>query len=334
MTLLVRNAVLNGYLDLARSLGVDHLPLLRRVGLHPADLVVHNQWIAVDTVAELLHLSAAAASVEAFGLRLAENRRLSNLGPISLAAREEPDVRSALSMISRYEHLHSEALHIRVFELDGLATVKVDLDLSADTEGRQLIEQTVGTVVRIVRTLVGVHWKPVTVCFTHMPPTDLTIHHRVLGYAIRFGADFNGLVLYSAELDAPNTLSDPLFRPFAQQYIEAIAPARSADELDRIRNLIEALLPTGRCSLQQVAHTLGIDRKTVHRHLAKSNETFSSILNSVRIKLARQYVGRQSRSLTEVAQLLGFSELSAFSRWFRREFGTSPKAWRAIRPDA
>ena len=34
------------------------------------------------------------------------------------------------------------------------------------------------------------------------------------------------------------------------------------------------------------------------------------------------------RSLTEIAQELGFSEPSAFSRWFRRRFGCSPSEWR------
>jgi AraC-like DNA-binding protein len=57
------------------------------------------------------------------------------------------------------------------------------------------------------------------------------------------------------------------------------------------------------------------------------------VLNGVRVQLARQYVGNQSRPLTQTAELLGFSALSAFSRWFREEFGTSATAWRAARRD-
>ncbi|MEU6769845.1 helix-turn-helix domain-containing protein [Streptomyces sp. NPDC046759] len=82
-----------------------------------------------------------------------------------------------------------------------------------------------------------------------------------------------------------------------------------------MRELIEALLPTGRRSIEQIARSLGVDRRTVHRHLARSRETFSSLLHSTRAVLAEQFVAHPSRSLTEVSTLLGFSPLSAFSRW-------------------
>ncbi|WP_406423037.1 AraC family transcriptional regulator [Streptomyces sp. NBC_00873] len=332
MALLVRNAALTGYLDLIRSRGADPLPLLRCVGLHVADLAIHNQWIAIDAAAQLLEKSAAETGLENFGLRLAGNRTVSNLGPIGIAAQGEPDMRSVLRMLSRYQHLRSEAIHVRIAEIDGLATVKFNFDLSGSGEFRQFTEVTVGAFLRLMQIIIGSQWKPVTVCLAHEAPADLTLHHRILGGAIRFGGEFNGIVLHSHDLDAPNFLCDPAFQPYAKQYIETIASPRPEDELDRIRDLIEAMLPTGRCSLQQIAKTLGVNRVTVHRLLARSNTSFSAILNATRAELARRYVGHRKRSLTEVAELLGFSELSAFSRWFRTEFGSSPTAWRAEHP--
>ncbi|MFI5634945.1 AraC family transcriptional regulator [Streptomyces sp. NPDC051664] len=328
---LVRNAALNGYLALTRSLAVDPQPLLRSAGLANTDLAIHNKWIPADAVAQLLELSAVVTGEENFGLRLAEDRRFSNLGPVGLIARDEPDVRSALEMIMRYLHLHNEALHIGISETNSLVTVQLRIVLGTPTECRQAIELIVGAFHCIIRSLAGYTWNPVTVCFMHHAPNDLATHHRVLGPSIRFGEEFNGIIFYADDLDAPNTLSDPLLRPYTRQYLEAVALPRPTADVDRIRNLIEALLPTGRCSLQQVAHSLGVDRKTVHRHLARSNETFSSALNSTRIHLAQQYVGQQNRPLTQVAELLGFSALSAFSRWFRGEFGSSPRAWRVTR---
>ncbi|MEV6227915.1 AraC family transcriptional regulator [Saccharopolyspora shandongensis] len=328
---LVRNAALNGYLELTRALSVDPLPLLRSVGLHATDLAVHNKWISAEAVAELLELTAIATGRDDFGLRLAEDRPFSNLGPVSLAAREEPDVRSALEMITRYLHLHNEALRIRMVETNGLVTIKVDNALGTLAECRQATQLIVGVILCNIRSLTGHGWEPVAVCFSHDRPADLATHHRVLGWSIRFGEEFNGVVVYASDLDAPNTLSDPLLRPYARQYLEAIASPLPAADVDRIRDLIEALLPTGRCSLQQVAHSLGVDRKTVHRHLARFDETFSSVLNSTRRQLVQQYISSPSRPLTQVAELLGFSALSTFSRWFRSEFGSSPKAWRSAR---
>jgi len=78
-----------------------------------------------------------------------------------------------------------------------------------------------------------------------------------------------------------------------------------------------------------VAGCLGVDRRTVHRRLADSGETFSSMLNTVRAELAERLVPNPRRSLTEIGIALGFSEPSAFSRWFRGQFGCSPTQWRS-----
>ena len=97
----------------------------------------------------------------------------------------------------------------------------------------------------------------------------------------------------------------------------------------RVKALIEVLLPTGHCSIVQVARSLGVDRRTVQRRLAASGETFSSLLNAARAELAERLVLNPRRSLTEIAEELGFSEPSAFSRWFRGQFGCSPSEWRS-----
>jgi AraC-like DNA-binding protein len=60
----------------------------------------------------------------------------------------------------------------------------------------------------------------------------------------------------------------------------------------------------------------------------RPRETFSSIVDTVRIDLAQRYVKDRGRSLSDVAHLLGFSCSSAFSRWFRGKFGRSPLSWR------
>ena len=90
---------------------------------------------------------------------------------------------------------------------------------------------------------------------------------------------------------------------------------------DKARWLVREMLPLGRCSVEELAQHLGVDRRTVHRHLARTGETFSSLVNDVRGELAQSYLEGDTGRLTDVAHLLGFSALSAFSRWHRRHFG-------------
>src|SRR3954453_692204 len=143
---LVRAASLSRYLELCQTLGLDPQPLLRTVGLSAAALAVQDRWISGSAVAQLLERSAEASGHEDFGLRLAELRRFSTLGPISLVLREEPDGRSAVDLLLRHQRMYNEALHTRLSEADGVATLKIDLQFGDAMEARQATELAVGAL--------------------------------------------------------------------------------------------------------------------------------------------------------------------------------------------
>ncbi|MFI6309923.1 AraC family transcriptional regulator [Nocardia fusca] len=328
---LARYAALNNFVELGQSLGLDPARLVRAAGLDPASLGLPDRWVPAVAVADLLERAATESGREDFGLRLAESRRLSSLGPLSLAIREEPDVRSALKILARHENMYNEALHTRLTERNGVGTIQLTIDLGEPGETRQAVELGVGVLHSLMRDFLGRGWHPVEVDFTHSAPRDLDTHHRILGNNIGFDSEFNGLVVYTTDLDASNAESDPLLRSYTQRFLGTAEPVPEPTTAGRVRDLIETLLPTGRCSADQVARSLGIDRRTVYRHLAHEGETFSSILDSVRAELAGHLVANPRYSFTEVAEMLAFSAHSNFTRWFRHRHGCSPSEWRRTR---
>ena len=93
----------------------------------------------------------------------------------------------------------------------------------------------------------------------------------------------------------------------------------------QVREIVLQQLGGGACSIERVAQHLGIGRRTIHRRLASEHETFSNILDTVRRELADRYIKEGKRSMTEVSTLLGFSALSGFSRWYRRQHGETTR---------
>jgi AraC-like DNA-binding protein len=69
---------------------------------------------------------------------------------------------------------------------------------------------------------------------------------------------------------------------------------------DNARECIYMTLPSGLCSADRVARHLGVDRRTLHRHLAREGETFSSLLDVVRAELAVRYIGTRSCSASRL----------------------------------
>lgn len=331
MRKLHRSACLTNYPDLARALHIDPMEQLRRVDINPACLTNPDTMIPVSAFIQLLENSAHAAGVENFGLRLAEGRQISNLGPLAIVLKSQPTVRKALEALRTYGHLQAEAVMLLFEEEGGMLTIREELLSDRPEPMRQATELMLGVLYRTLRGLLGNEWRPSAVHFRHGAPADPRVHRRVFDTRVQFNSNSDAIVCRAAILDKPLSGYEPETARYMQKLLEVIdtRPARSAT--DQVRQLVCLLLPSGRCSVEIVAQHLGLDRRTLHRHLQKDGQTFSGILDSVRGDMAVKYLSQFHRPLKDLAELLGFSEPSAFSRWFAGQFGCTATLWRQQR---
>lgn len=329
MKKLHRSACLTNYTELAQALHFSPLEQLRQVDISPACLSNPDTMIPVASLIQLLENSARAANVENFGLRMAEKRQPSNLGPLAIVLKTQPTMRKALEAMRNYAHLQAEAVSLLFEEEDGILIIREELVPDDPNQPmRQATELSIGVLYRTLRVLLGNEWTPSAVCFRHPPPSDLSVHRRVFDARLEFNSNIDGIICRATHLDDPLPTYDPETARYMKKLLDVIntQPVESAS--DKVRQFVWLLLPTGRCSVEVVAQHLGLDRRTLHRHLQKNGHTFSDILDDVRSDLAVKYLTQYDRPLKDLAELLGFSEPSAFSRWFARRFGCSATNWR------
>ena len=324
----IRSASLNGYIELARSLKLNPQAMMRKAGLSPRCLDDPETPISVLAVRELLESSAKAAGAEDFGLQLARGRRLSNLGPISIVLREEPTARQALDTLSRYLRLLNASLLTRIEDHGDVVIIREEFLIEGTAPVRQSIDLAVGVMYRILDELLGIGWKPRRVCFSHRPPHDITSHKAFFGANLEFNSSFNGIVCAARDLSAKLPMADTGMAPYARRFLDQALSRSRSNTLDAARQLVVALLPGGRCTADQVAQHLAMNRRTLHRHLLVERETFSSMMQSVRSELVLRQIRDSDRSMAELAELLGFSDASAFTYWFRRRFACTVSTWR------
>lgn len=334
MPYLVRSASLTGYAEAARAGGLDPFRMLAEVGLPADSLSDIDLKIPADKVGRLLELSAQRSGIETFGLRMAETRRASNLGPLILLVRDEPTLRQALQAMARYGHLHNEAIFLHVEEEDGIAVIRDEVLASDGGSLKQATELVVGVLFRLLRFFLGDDWHPKTIFFAHGAPKDRSVHTRVFGAKVEFGHAFSGIVCNARDLDLPLPSADPVMARYVHRYLEDLDPKGGKRMSNEVRQMVLMLLPSGRSTIDHIAHHLGVNRRTIHRHLAQEGTTFSSILDAVRSELAVRHLDRGERQCAEISGLLGFSEPSAFTRWFKATFGCSPTQYRVSTANA
>jgi AraC-like DNA-binding protein len=256
---------------------------------------------------------------------MAESRQLSDFGALSLLLTHQRTLRDVLTTLVQYLHVLNESLAVQIETSDDLVVIREEIVADIGGGTRQSNELAVGVMFRICRALLGANWKPYSVHFNHAAPKDLAVHRRLFGLTPTFASEFSGIVCAAKDLDKPNPSADPVMARYAKQFVEAMPGAASRSTVQEVRKAIYLLLPLGRATIEQVANGLGMNPRTLQRHLGDAGEVYSDLLNGVRRDLAARYLRNSQNSLTEISAMLGFSHSSAFSRWHTTQFGQPPR---------
>ena len=159
--------------------------------------------------------------------------------------------------------------------------------------------------------------------------------HSLLGQADHYVAFFGCDVYF----DQPHNLMSfpafnlniPIEKPdkalleiLQQQAEEALKNLPSSNVfLQQAQRQLMDLCQQGEPSLAQLADRLHLSTRTLQRRLAHYQLSFQQLLDDVRQQLCQQYL-QQHVSLSDIAQLIGYSDQSAFTRAYKRWTGTTP----------
>lgn len=330
MTELVRVAALSGYIETMQGLGLDPRPLLKEQGL-TADLLVNpEQLISARAAIRLLERSAAESGCTTLGLRMAEGRALANLGASSLLIVHQPTLRHALTALQEFRARINSTLVLHLEDIGQETVLHEDFALRRPEPVRQSSDLALGVLMRLCTEVLGRDWSPRLVCFSHQAPpaAELPIFSRMFRCPLQFDNEINGIVLRQADLDRPNQRADDQLARHARQLLDTVMSPTDRTVTQDVDQLIRLLMPAGRASIQNCAASMGMTVRTLQRLLDADGTSFSALLNEARMQLATQYLANPRMRITDIAGMLGYSSIGAFSRWHTQVFGGPARARR------
>ena len=327
MTELVRVAALTGYFETMSGLGHDPRPLLKEQALSPDLLVNPEQLISARAATRLLERSAAVTGCMTLGLRMAEGRALANLGATSLLIAHQPTLRQALIALREFRARINSTLVLHIEEFGEDAILREDFALQRPEPSRQSSDLALGVLMRLCTEVLGDAWSPRAVCFSHERPesAELPVFNRVFRCPLQFDSEFNGIVLRQSDLDRPSRRADDQLARHARKLLDSVMSPSDRTATQDVDQLIRMLMPAGRASIQNCAASMGVTVRTLQRMLDGEETSFSTLLNAARKQLATQYVANPRLRITDIAEMLGYSSIGAFSRWHKQSFGEPPR---------
>jgi AraC-like DNA-binding protein len=182
----------------------------------------------------------------------------------------------------------------------------------------------------LIRLMAGSHWTPVEVYFAHQAPRRDSEHARVFGSPVSFGHQANAFVIEREFLERQVPAADPRLYPILRRHLDQVLAEmpREDDLLASVRRAIGESISNGDPNLTQVGKRIAMGPRTLQRRLKDYGVDFKTLVDDTRRRFALSYLRNRTHTLVEIAYLLGYSEVSAFSRAFRRWTGSTPSDYR------
>jgi AraC-like DNA-binding protein len=183
----------------------------------------------------------------------------------------------------------------------------------------------------------GRRLQPSRVRLTHRRNDNCSEFNAFMGLDAEFAADLDEIAFPATIRQMPLVGADPYLNHLLISYCED-ALCRQQSSIGTLRlsveNALVPLLPHGKARLGEVASRLGMSERTLARRLASEGVSFNVVLEELKFDLAKRYIRDMDLSISEIAWLLGYQEVSAFTHAFKRWSGTTPRQFRSEVPIA
>ncbi|MBC3783849.1 AraC family transcriptional regulator [Spirosoma utsteinense] len=264
-----------------------------------------------------------------FGLHFGESLQIAALGVVGQLIRNSHTIGEALTQAATFTHLLTDALTMEVKRTNAGFAVQFipnqTRQRAAPAMFCQLMDFMMAFLIHEVDGLVLTRIQPDQVTLPSQI-ADLTEYERVLRcptiregdkYELTFAGNYWNEPILLANYDLQTTLL---------QEVNGVERSYEAHQRmsDRIKSYLLANANLGLPSLDAIAGNFNLSPRSVQRKLQEEGLTYQQVADSVRKTLAIHFLESGRHPTKEVSYILGYNELSAFSRAFKRWTGTTP----------
>lgn len=306
--------------------------MLAKLGLTPAEFVDPETRVSFGLAVRLFAELAERLGDPLVGLRAGEKVDFADFDILEHAARSAPNLGEGQRVMWQYMGLLHDGLRFAL-ETDGGFVLTHYRWADNIVVPPAVNDFTIACALSFSRRNTLKYVPPVEVRFRHEAPAYADQYEQYLQCPVVFGATDNTIVMRKERLLIPMRGASPaLSEAFEQQARRMLEKLRDRDGVaGRVHADLAAHLGSEPVSMERTAKRLALGVATLRRKLQEQGTSFSEIVDDLRRDLAERYLRERTSAIGEIAFLLGFSDVRAFGRAFKRWTSESPSEYRAKR---
>lgn len=334
----VSSYMLLGSKEAAAELGIDLSLALKDCGL-PPDFLDQSKPITFNKMVVFLEQIAQKYNCPHFGFMVAKHQKAQNyfkfgiLGKLTkLSANLEESLKNAFYYNYLYSQVGSYQLDTETIE-NCVRLVRFDRINPEEIKtvfGIQFHTLTITQVYNVLRELCGNQWQAKYISFRHAKPESIKLLEQYFNVPVYFEQDFDGIVFNKDDLKMPISTADAQLFSIVKAAADKqlIQHKEHNSDLSKARLLIQQTLGSQNCNFDYIAALMEQHPKSLQRSLKKHQTSFKALLSEIRLETAKQYLENSNISLIELSDILGYQNVSAFSKAFKKLSGIAPLYWK------
>jgi len=308
---------------------IDAQRILREAGINPALADQPRARVPFEKVAAAWSRAVQICDAPDLGLEAVEFYRPTDFHGLAVVFLASNNLGTALERFVRYHTVVNTALKVKLARSDNRFDLLCSSPRVDAAATRTLESARAAVIVDLCRTAVSGGLDPMSVAFTYAQPADTRAYDDFFYCRLEFGAPEWRLSFRGEDAARPFLASNRDLARSNDQVLDHLVKSLHQDDLvSRVKVALVDQLPSGTPSEESIARAVSMSARSLQRRLAGFHTNFKQLLASVRRELAEQYVQDRDVPVTEISYMLGFSDLSSFSRAFKRWTGRSPAACR------
>ena len=259
------------------------------------------------------------------GFHSAQTPDLREIGLLYYVLASSKTLTEALQRAARYSSIVNEGISLKYKSGNAFGISFQYVGVSRHLDLHQ-IEFWMTALVRICRQLTGLNILPSRVRFTHRRAWNEELA-KFFGGNVELGAGVDDITFPDRLKQAPVVSADLYLNKILRSYCEEAVARKQRDRSSfrsRIENAIVPLLPHGKAQVGEIARQLGVSQRSLARRLIAEKVSFSEVLENLRSELANRYLDDPELAISQIAWLLGYRDVGAFSHAFKRWTGKTP----------
>lgn len=311
-----------GSKSVARAFAAQNLPL--------ALVSDRTHRVPLAALIGLFDGAARLAGDPRFGLHVGLAMAPGEYGRWGVFALQAPTLSGALSRLARCVVLHQVGGALVLHSRPG-GRVLWEYRQSAVTgaEAMHHTDHVIPVMLRVLRAYNGTDWAPCSIETSRPDTGDASAREDATLAPWRFDSGANGIVFPAAALWARRGVPTGADQPPLISSAEVLAEIRlrrAERDIDRLSAIVALRLLDGRTDLDGAARMAGLGSRTLQRRLEGEGVSYRALLDDVRMDRARALIRDTDAPLSDIADLVGYSDPAHFTRAFRRRFGIPPSA--------